>query len=195
MLKQCQLVDRPIVPADASNYPAFLRWDRKLPASNRSVGQLFDAPDGHDSNQLLKALPPRAVELLADSMEYLSIKRGGSLFEPGDDISSVHFPLGRTVLAFALPMRDGAAVEAATVGREGAVGGVISLGHKPAFTRAVVRIPGPVLRIPIGRIEEVKRSMPQVHDVFSRYADCLIAQVLQSVGCAAVHTLEARCAR
>lgn len=166
-----------------------------MSSGSRFTGQLFGAPDSHDSNQLLKAMPPHAVEALADSMEQLSVKRGDSLFEPGDDITSVHFPLGSTILAFALPMRDGAAVEAATIGREGAAGGVVSLGHKPAFTRGIVRVPGLVLRVPVGRIEELKRSIPQVHDLFSRYADCLIAQILQAVGCTAVHPLEARCAR
>jgi CRP-like cAMP-binding protein len=99
------------------------------------------------------------------------------------------------VIAFVLPMRDGRTVEAATIGREGAVGGIVSLGLKPAFARATVRIPGRVARVSIVRLEEAKRSAPEVHDVLARYADCLIAQVLQSVGCAAVHSLEARCAR
>ena len=40
-----------------------------------------------------------------------------------------------------------------------------------------------------------KHAVPDVHDLLSRYADCLMAQIPQSVGCAAVHPLEARCAR
>jgi CRP-like cAMP-binding protein len=50
-------------------------------------------------------------------------------------------------------------------------------------------------RIPVTRLEAAKRVVPKTHDILARYADCLTAQVLQSVGCAALHTLEARCAR
>jgi CRP-like cAMP-binding protein len=118
-----------------------------------------------------------------------------SLFEPGDDVAYAYFPLDGTVISLVLPMRDGRAVEAATIGREGAIGGIISLGHKPAFSRGLVQIPGKAFRIPISRLEAAKRSAPKLHDTLVRYADCLIAQVQQSVGCAMVHSLDARCAR
>jgi len=154
------------------------------PAHARNAGSL-----------LLKAFPPTAMNVLASAVEYADVDRGVSLFEPGDDVTHAYFPLGPTVVAFVLPMRDGRTVEAATIGREGAVGGVVSLGLKPAFARATVRIPGRVARISIVRLEEAKNAVPKVHDILSRYAECLTAQVLQSVGCAAVHPLEARCAR
>lgn len=92
-------------------------------------------------------------------------------------------------------MQDGRTVEVATVGREGAVGGAISLGVVPAFARVTVRIPGIVARIPIARLETAKHAAPRIHNVLARYTDCLTAQILQSVGCATLHPLEARCAR
>jgi CRP-like cAMP-binding protein len=103
--------------------------------------------------------------------------------------------LDSTVVALVLPMLDGRTVEAATIGREGAIGGIASLGLKPAFARATVQIPGFVARISLAQLEAGKRGAPKVHDVLARYADCLTAQVLQSVGCATLHPLEARCAR
>jgi CRP-like cAMP-binding protein len=146
-------------------------------------------------NQILRLLPRGAMEALAPAIECMTVERGETLFEPGDDVNHANFPLDSTVIAFVLPMRDGRAVEAATVGREGAVGGVVSLGLAPAFTRAVVQIGGTVARLPIAKLEAAKRAMPRVHDIFARYADCLTAQVLQSVGCAALQSLESRCAR
>jgi hypothetical protein len=44
------------------------------------------------------------------------------------------------------PMRDGHAVHADTIGREGAIGGVVSHSLKPAFARPTVQIPGLVAR-------------------------------------------------
>ncbi len=151
--------------------------------------------DGRPGNQILRLLPRAALEAIAPAFEVFEAARGESLFEPGDDVTHAHFPLDSTVVAFILPMRDGRAVEAATIGREGCAGGVVSLGLKPAFTRATVQIPGAIARIPIPKLEAAKRAAPKVHDTLARYADCLIAQVLQSVGCASLHPLEARCAR
>ncbi len=135
------------------------------------------------------------MEGVAPFLDRVDLRRGECLFEPGDLVTHAHFPLDRTVVALILPMRDGHAVEAATIGREGAVGGVISFGLAPAFARATVQIPGNAARLSISRLEAAKRSIPQIHDLLVRYADCLTAQVLQSVGCAALHPLEARCAR
>lgn len=154
-------------------------------------------PDGGrpEGNQILRLLPRSAMEELEACIERIELRRGESLFEPGDDVRHAYFPARSTVIALVLPMRDGRAVEAATIGREGAIGGIISLGLKPAFARASVQIGGPASRVLTTRLETVKRQSPQVHDALSRYADCLTSQVLQSVGCAAVHSLESRCAR
>jgi CRP-like cAMP-binding protein len=146
-------------------------------------------------NQILKLLPRTALEAVMPWLEEVALMRGESLFEPGDDVTHAYFPLNGTVVSLVLPMRDGRAVEAATIGREGAVGGIISLGSKPASARAVVQIPGHAIRVSVARLEKAKRDAPKLHDVLVRYSDCLIAQVLQSVACASVHPLEARCAR
>ncbi|MEI9995411.1 MAG: Crp/Fnr family transcriptional regulator [Rhizomicrobium sp.] len=146
-------------------------------------------------NQILRLLPRGALDTLSPWLRDVDLNHGETLFEPGDDVTHAFFPLDGAVIALVLPMQDGHAVEAATIGREGAVGGVVSLGMKPAFARGLVQIPGKALRIPVGRLEAAKRSSPRLHDIFARYADCLVAQVFQSVGCSMVHPLEARCAR
>jgi CRP-like cAMP-binding protein len=140
-------------------------------------------------------MPPEAMDILGPAIERVTLARGDSLFEPGDQVPDAHFPIGCTVISLSLPMRDGRAVEAATIGREGAVGGVVSLGLNPAFARATVQIAGEAVRLSIASLEAAKRAAPQTQDLLARYADCLTAQVLQSVACAALHPLEARCAR
>jgi CRP-like cAMP-binding protein len=162
--------------------------DRGPPAGGRATSVAR-------GNQILRLLPRAALELLEPTLECEGVGLGESLFEPGDDVTHARFPLNSTVVALVLPMRDGRTVEAATIGREGAIGGVVSLGLQPAFARATVQIPGIVARISVGRLEAAKRAVPRVQDVLARYADCLTAQVLQSVGCATLHPLEARCAR
>jgi len=128
-------------------------------------------------------------------MEIVPLAAGATLLEAGDDVAHAHFPLGGAVVSVVLAMRDGRTVEAATVGREGALGGVVSRGQAPAYGRAVVQLPGHAVRIPVARVEALKRDAPELQDILVRYADCLTAQALQSVGCATLHSLEARCAR
>lgn len=148
-----------------------------------------------ESNLLLQALAKadRAfVEPYLQSAEFL---RGDVLFRVGDEVSHVTFPLSRTIVTFVLPLRDGKSVETATVGHEGALGGVVSQGYLPAFSQAVVQVGGPAVRIEAERLNEAKQASPAVHDLFVRYADCLVAQLLQSVACNAVHPIEQRCLR
>jgi len=153
------------------------------------------AREDWSSNQILKLLPRSVTDLLLPDMDYIDLRQGETLFEPGDKVAHTYFPLGGAVFTLILPMSDGQAIEAATIGREGAIGGIVSLGLAPAYSRATTQIPGPAARISIRRMEEVKRLKPKLHDTLARYADCLTAQVFQSVGCATLHTLEERCAR
>jgi hypothetical protein len=72
----------------------------------------------------------------------------------------------------------------------GAIGGLVSLRLKQALRPATAQIPGLVARISIARLDAVTRNVPKVYDVLARYADCLTAQVFQSLGSATLHPLE-----
>ena len=153
------------------------------------------ASQAFGSNLLLKALQPADRGLIAGAMEPVALARGDVLFDPGDPVSHVTFPCECTVVTLAITMHDGRTVETATVGREGAVGGVVSQGYLPAFSRAVVRIGGPALRIEAGRLQAAKQGSHTLRNLFTRYSDCLLAQVLQSVACNALHPIEQRAAK
>ena len=46
-----------------------------------------------------------------------------------------------------------AQLDATTIGREGVIGGIVSLGHTPAFARGLVQVSGQAARIAIARLE------------------------------------------
>ncbi|MGH1571243.1 Crp/Fnr family transcriptional regulator [Methylobacterium sp. P31] len=146
-------------------------------------------------NLLLSALRVPDQVLLKPHLELKEYVRGEALFEAGEDVSFISFPLNQCVAALVIGLRDGRAVETATIGREGAIGGVVSQGSLPAFSRAVVQVPGSVLRIEATVLQKIKQTSPGLRNLLTRYSDCLLAQVLQSVACNASHTIEARCAR
>jgi len=147
------------------------------------------------ANRLLAALSLRDFEVLAPHLERVDLPRGKVLFEPGDDVTTTCFPCHRTMASLLIVTRDGREVEAATIGREGAVGGIVSEGHKPAFGRAVVQVGGEALCIPTSHLEAAKNGSARFGDLFSRYADALLAQMMQSVACNALHSVEERACR
>jgi CRP-like cAMP-binding protein len=147
------------------------------------------------ANRLLAALSARDFDVLAPHLERVDLPRGKVLFEPGDDVVTTYFPCHRTMASLLIVTRDGREVEAATIGREGAVGGIVSEGHKPAFGRAVVQIGGEALAIPTSHLEAAKNGSARFGDLFSRYADALLAQMMQQVACNALHTVEERACR
>ncbi|MFC5554800.1 Crp/Fnr family transcriptional regulator [Methylobacterium iners] len=148
-----------------------------------------------EGNLLLKSLDAEDRALLAPHLERVECQRGDTLFSAGAEVSCISFPCDQTVATLIVAMRDGRGAETATVGREGAVGGVVSSGFLPASTSAVIQIGGPVLRIEAVRLQEAKRASASLRNLFTRYADCLLAQVLQSVACNALHPIEERCLR
>ena len=147
------------------------------------------------TNRLLASLKPADRALLRPCISPRTLAAGEILFEPGDDVATSCFPCDGVMISLRVISSDGKEVEAATIGREGAVGGIVSAGKKPAYARAVVQIGGPAYCIPTTKIEDAKCRSPAIHDLFCRYADVLLAQVMQSVACSALHTVEQRCAR
>jgi CRP-like cAMP-binding protein len=146
-------------------------------------------------NRLLAAIPEIDRTMLEPHAQFVDLAQGHVLFEPEEDVVTTHFPLSGTMAALIVVLEDGRTAEAASIGREGAVGGIISAGHKPAFTRAVIQIAGPAFRVETARIEVAKQRSSVVRDLFDRYADVLLAQVLQSVVCTAFHPMRQRLAR
>jgi CRP-like cAMP-binding protein len=146
-------------------------------------------------NRLLAAVPAIDRAVLEPHLEFVELAQGQVLFEPEEDVVITHFPLTGTMAALIVVLEDGRTAEAASIGREGAIGGIVSAGHKPAFTRAVNQIAGPAFRVETARIEVAKQHSSVVRDLFDRYADVLLAQVLQSVVCNAFHPMRQRLAR
>jgi DNA-binding transcriptional regulator YhcF (GntR family) len=117
------------------------------------------------------------------------------LYSPGDDVEVVHFPCGPSLASYLVPNEDGRDVETILVGREGAVGGIVSEGYLPAYTRIMVKFAGPFVRLHVGRLDAGKTTSKTLRNVFARYADCMLAQIFQSTACNAIHSIEQRTAK
>lgn len=146
-------------------------------------------------NRLLASLRDEDWRLLAPDLEYCEFGLEETFFSQGDDVVRCCFPCGGTIISLRIADSEGAVCEVCTIGCEGAAGGLISHGHAPAFASAVVAAQGEALCIPIPRLEKAKQASHTLQRLFARYADCLLAQIMQSSACNALHDVEQRIMR
>ena len=146
-------------------------------------------------NNLLRHLSAGDYALIAPYLANWEAQPNDLLYNPGDDVEIVHFPCGPALASYLVPSEDGRDVETILVGREGAVGGVVSQGYLPAYTRITVKFGGPFARLHVSRLQAAKAKSVTMQTIFARYADCMLAQIFQSTACNAIHSIEQRTAK
>ena len=146
-------------------------------------------------NNLLSALRTSDLALLEPHLEPWNANVGDVLYDPGDQVRLVYFPLGPSLVSYRVLLADGNPVETALIGREGAVAGIVSQGELPAYARAQVQYSGPFLRMEVQQLDAAKGQSPSLAHLFARYADCVMAQLFQAIACNASHSIEQRTAK
>ncbi len=147
------------------------------------------------ANSLLRFIRPDDYQLIAPHIETVRLSQGDRLYAAGEAVETVYFPCGPSLVSFLISSEDGQDVEVIMVGREGAVGGIVSQGRLPAYSRIMVKFDGPFARLRVARLETAKASSPALANLFARYADCMLAQMFQSAACNAIHSIEQRSAK
>jgi CRP-like cAMP-binding protein len=146
-------------------------------------------------NRLLATFPPQLREAVRDQIEIVTLATGDTVLQRGEAVESSIFPFGTTMISMIIELGDGRSVEVASIGKEGAVGGIVSCGHAPAFARARVIVAGEAARVPMHVIEQAKAGSGHMRNLFCRFSDFLLSQIMQSVACNSFHSIEQRAAR
>lgn len=147
-------------------------------------------------NLLLMMLSEEDRQRLLPHMMAFELKPQDILHKAGDDVIHTWFPCGSAIASFQRWVdEDNSAVEIALIGREGAIGGIVSNGNLPAYATAIARNSGTFLRMKTAALEQVKLESLALRHWFARYSDCLMAQVFQTVACNATHTIMQRTAK
>ena len=160
-----------------------------------ATDELTRADEAFAGNRLLSTFSREARALIEPHGEMIDLRSGDSVLTRGEQVNSSLFPFGPTMVSLTVELRGGRSAEVASIGREGAVGGIVSCGHAPAFSRAEVLVPGPGFRVPMEALEDAKKRSPFISNLFCRFSDYLLAQVMQSVVCNAYHSIPERAAR
>ena len=145
-------------------------------------------------NQLLAALPSTQYERLAPHLSFVQYEQNTVLVEAGDRCESVYFPHSGMISLLAV-MRDGKAIETATVGREGVVGGMAGLGAYRSLVRVTVQLPLKASRIPALQFRKLVDASDDMHNLCVRYNEVMLTQARVTAACNALHTVEARFCR
>jgi hypothetical protein len=146
-------------------------------------------------NNLLRALRPSDYALIATALDVTDYPARHLLYNPGDHVGTVYFPCGPSLVSYLVTSEDGRDVETMLVGREGAVGGIVSRGNLPAYTRMIVQFSGPFALLRLDHLELAKSKSASLSGLFARYADCMLAQIVQAAACNATHAIEQRTAK
>lgn len=145
-------------------------------------------------NRFLSALPADDKALLAPHLSPVELEKGRLLYDPGDLIDQVYFPADCVISLMTL-MENGAAIESATIGREGALGLMAAAGPRQSLSRAVVQAPGGAFRMAAQSLNEAWNRSASLRDMVDRHNEALFGHAIQSAACNALHPVEARFCR
>jgi CRP-like cAMP-binding protein len=146
-------------------------------------------------NHLLAALPTLERDRLVAEARSRFVEPGDVLYQPGRPLTSVSFPL-TSVVSVLTVLRDGTAVETATIGCEGLVGAFASLGDDVSpNARAVAQMGGELLAVDIRRFHHELHENSRLRVLMNDYTRALLVHISQSVACSAAHSVRQRLSR
>lgn len=151
-------------------------------------------PSAQPANKLLAALPKEEYNRLLSDLQEVSLEFGETIYEPGDKIREVYFPLSG-IISLLATVEQGATLEVGIVGREGFVGLSLFLGVKNSGTQAIVQGSGRAMRMRSADFLRECESGGSLPRLLQRFTHSLLAQVSQSAVCYRFHAIEARLAR
>lgn len=149
---------------------------------------------GPTSNKLLVALTSADFTLLLPHLTTAALEQGTVLCEAGDEVSHVYFPLSG-MISLVVVLRDGKAIETATIGREGVFGAMSGLGIHHSRVRAIVQLPMFASRIASMHLRKAAELSRPIADLCIRYNETLLQQARITAACNALHSVEARFCR
>ena len=146
------------------------------------------------TNSVLSLLPEKVRQAILSRCDKRAFKLGRPVYETGDRVAHVFFPLS-SMVSMVIDSPEGGTVEVAAIGNEGVVGVHVALGGERSPWRGVVQIEGEALRMSAKDFREAVHRHPGFADLIYRFAHALTVQISQSVVCNGLHSVEQRLCR
>jgi CRP-like cAMP-binding protein len=151
-------------------------------------------------NLLLAGLSKSDYQKLLPDLQRVTVKTKQTVQNAREKLEFVYFPNGG-VFSITAELLDGNMVEVATVGAEGMLGIEAFLGADPiAPGRMLLQVPdtdseADAMRLSVDAFRRACAERRTLHDLMGRYAQSVVAQMMQSTACNALHNVNERCAR
>jgi CRP-like cAMP-binding protein len=147
-------------------------------------------------NRLLAGLPAADYDRIKLDLHTVPIHVKQVLHQAGSPLKDIYFPNGG-VASVTTMLSDGTQVEVATVGDEGLVG-IEAFFLENALTSGETLIQVPDTSAEVMTVASFRRELDRrgpFHALVGRYAQVMIAQMMQSAACNALHHVHERCCR
>jgi CRP-like cAMP-binding protein len=145
-------------------------------------------------NHLLGALGADAQQLLLPPLELLPMPLGKVVYESGDTLRHIYFPID-CIISLLYVMENGASAEISIVGNEGLVGIALFMGGESTPSRAIVQSSGSTFRLPERVLKAEFNRHGDLMQLVLRYTQALITQMAQTAVCNRHHTIDQQLCR
>tara|TARA_R110000764_G_scaffold23434_3_gene57258 strand:+ start:170 stop:898 length:729 start_codon:yes stop_codon:yes gene_type:complete len=145
-------------------------------------------------NHLLAALPEEVQRRIFPFMELDTLQLGQVMYEAGDKLAYVHFPVD-AIVSLLYAMESGASAEISVVGNEGLVGVALFMGGESTSSRAVVKSAGHAYRLKGNMLTEEFNRHGKLLELMLRYTQSLITQMAQTAVCNRHHSIDQQLCR
>ena len=150
----------------------------------------------HDpqQNHLLAALPAEVKARLFPALEIVELPLGNVLYESGDTLRHVYFPID-SIVSLLYVMENGASAEISVVGNEGIIGVALFMGGESTPSRAIVQSAGHAYRLLGQRLKDEFNRHGEMMLLMLRYTQSLITQMAQTAVCNRHHSIDQQLCR
>ena len=145
-------------------------------------------------NHLLAALSPAEQERLYPHLKLVPMPLGKVLYESGDLLRHVYFPIN-SIVSLLYVMEDGGSAEISVVGNEGLLGIALFMGGETTPSRAIVQSAGHAYRLLGQQLKDEFHRSGGMQLLLLRYTQALITQMAQTAVCNRHHSVDQQLCR
>jgi CRP-like cAMP-binding protein len=147
-----------------------------------------------EHNHLLAALTLDERERVFPHLRLVSMPLGKVLYESGDALESVYFPID-SIVSLLYVLESGASAEISVVGHEGLIGIALFMGGGTTPSRAIVQSAGHAYRLAGQKLKDEFHRNGGLQLLLLRYTQALITQMAQTAVCNRHHSVDQQLCR
>jgi CRP-like cAMP-binding protein len=145
-------------------------------------------------NGFLSSLSADDFELVRPHLKIVDLVQDFVIVNVGEVLKRAYMP-HRGVISLVVDLARGEHVQIAMIGRQSIFGVFSALADAVALNSAVVLVPGPAATVELDRLRAAADQSATFRAAMLRHGLAIYAQIQQTAGCNASHTVEARLAR